>query len=311
MKLFDLHADIGYDVIQKKRHQIHHIIRDQHIQKFHKGQLAYVCMASFFDGHESWSDMQEMVLSLKADIAMCDEVDLVLDADTLLNDNGHCKAILTVEGMCGIQDHPQDCIQWLYDEGVRIASFCWNDENALATGVRGNQQRGLTEMGRLALEKMISLGMVVDVSHANEKTFWDIMAYKDTLVIATHSNVRDLCDHPRNLWKAQIQAIIDRHGIIGAVSAPGFVSPHKSEQDIKHLVEHIAYVQKMDAHAPALGFDFMDFYEDEDYGITQGLHNAKDAQNIVEGLQAFGFSHEEQSDIAYQNALQYLLTYVY
>lgn len=311
MKLFDLHADIGYDIIQKQKQHMQNVLRDQHLVKFRKGEITYVCMAAFFDGRASWQDMQQMVLALKAEIAICDEVDLVLDKKTLLDDNGHVKAILTVEGMCGIQEQPKTCIRWLYDAGVRIASLCWNEENALATGVRGNPNRGLSVMGKQAVEEMIALGMVIDVSHANEKTFWDILAFPDAKIIATHSNVRDLCDHPRNLWKAQIQAILNRHGIIGAVSAPDFVSSCKEKQDILHLCEHIAYIHNMQKDAPALGFDFMDFYEDEDYGETQGLHDASDAQNIVTGLSNFGFALHEQQAITYQNAKNYLINYVF
>lgn len=76
---------------------------------------------------------------------------------------------MSVEGMCGIKEHPREKIRWMYEQGVRLASFCWNDENALATGVKGDTQRGLTAMGKEALDEMVKLNMVIDVSHANEK----------------------------------------------------------------------------------------------------------------------------------------------
>lgn len=311
MKLFDLHADIGYDVMQKRRQSIQNVVQDYHMHKFHQGELAYVCMASFFDGHETWQDMQEMILQLKKDIKQCEACDLVLDKETLLRDNDHVKAILTVEGMCGIDQKVEPRIQWLYDQGIRIASLCWNDENALATGVRGNPNRGLTQLGHIAVQTMMALGMVVDVSHTNEKTFWDILSYDDVKVIATHSNVRDLCDHPRNLWKDQLQAIIKHHGIIGAVSAPGFVQKEDTKQDIVHLCEHMLYVQAMDLRASALGFDFMDFYEDEDYGETQGLHDASDAQHIISTLYEMNITETDIRKMAYENALAYMKKYVF
>ena len=129
MEFFDLHADIGYDVIQKRRKEETHIIEKYHLKKFREGEISFVCMACNFEGTESWWDMQEMVLALKEEIALCDEVDLVLTKDDLLENNSHIKALLTVEGMCGIKDHVADKITWLYQQGVRIASLCLNDEN--------------------------------------------------------------------------------------------------------------------------------------------------------------------------------------
>ena len=65
MKLVDLHADIGYDVLQKKKEGYRDILKKFHVPKWQAGGIDTVCMASFFDGHETWEDMQEMILALK------------------------------------------------------------------------------------------------------------------------------------------------------------------------------------------------------------------------------------------------------
>ena len=95
MKLFDLHADIGYDVMQKK-HTETDILNRFHLQKFLEGEVSYIGMASFFEGSETWDYMQDMVLSLKKEIEHCEMIDLVLCGEDL-TENGHIKAILTVE----------------------------------------------------------------------------------------------------------------------------------------------------------------------------------------------------------------------
>ena len=62
MKSFDLHADIGYDIMQKKNKGYkENILKTYHLPKFEQGEIAYICMASFFDGHEDWTDMQDMI----------------------------------------------------------------------------------------------------------------------------------------------------------------------------------------------------------------------------------------------------------
>lgn len=304
MKLFDLHADIGYDVMQKRRLGKTNILNEYHLDKFKQGEIAYVCMASYFEGSETWADMQDMVIALKEEVALCEEIDLVLTKSDLI-ENGHIKAILSIEGMCGIKDNPEEKIQWLYEQGIRLASFCWNDENALATGVKGNEKRGLTEVGHRALREMIKLNMIIDVSHANEVTFWDIAKEQDVRMIATHSNVRLLCNHPRNLWNEQIGKIKMLHGVVGVVSAPFFVHENKEKQDIAHLVNHIRYIcDEFGVENVAFGFDYMDFYDGYDNFHTKDLKDCRNSQNVISEMYRRGFSEREIRLISHENALR-------
>lgn len=301
MKIFDLHADIGYDVMQKK--QIYtDILRRFHLQKFLDGEVYMIGMASFFEGTETWEDMQEMITSLRKEIEACEQVDLVLCKEDW-KENGHIKAILTVEGMCGIKDHAKEKIRWMYEQGVRIASFCWNDENLLATGVKGNPDHGLHPLGKEALDAMIELSMIVDVSHANEKTFWDILKKPHANVIATHSNARALCDHPRNLYDDQILALAKRGGIIGMNSAPFFVHADKEKRDVAHLVSHMRYIKKLAGiEALALGLDYMDFYDGYDDLYTKELKDCSQSQKLIKEMYKQGFTEAEIECIAYKNA---------
>lgn len=303
MKIMDLHADIGYDVMQKRAQGYKgDILQRFHMEKFHQGEIAYIGMASYFEGWEDWAYMQTMVSSLREEIEQCEAVDIVTRKKNLCN-NGHVKAFLTIEGMCGIKDAAEEKIQWLYDQGIRIASLCWNDENALATGVKGNPERGLSEMGRRVVRKMKDLHMMVDVSHANEQTFWDILEEKAE-VIATHSNAYALCPHPRNLTDAQLIALAQQGGIIGINSAPAFVHPQKMHQDIPHLVAHMKYLKELIglSHV-ALGLDFMDFYDGYEDIHTQGLKTCAQCQTVIAEMERQGFTPEEIAGVAYQNAL--------
>ena len=103
MRLFDLHADIGYDIIQKKKQKItKDVITNYHVEKFHKGEIAFICMASFFDGKETWDEMKDMISSTRKEIDACDVVDLVLTREDLEKDTGNVKAIMSVEGMLSL-----------------------------------------------------------------------------------------------------------------------------------------------------------------------------------------------------------------
>lgn len=302
MKIVDLHADIGYDVWHKRKAGQVDVLQNYHVPKWKKGGIDTICMASFFDGHETWEEMQDMILTLKDEIASCKDVQLVTKAEDFESDK--IKAVLSVEGMCGIQDHEEACIDWLHEQGVLLASLTWNDENYLATGVKGNPKRGLSEAGLRAIKRMEKHHMIIDVSHANEQTFWDIMEHTTGMVIATHSNCKRLCNHMRNLNDDQIKAIANRGGLIGAVAAPWFVDENENNRDVMHLVNHSLFLKDfIGVDHIALGFDFMDFFEGYDNSYVEGLKDTTQAQNFVKELMKNDVKKEDLEKISFRNAI--------
>lgn len=310
MKLFDLHADVGYAVMKYRNLHQQDIITNNQFPKRHAGGFSWVCMASYFEGRESWEEMQEMILALHEEIQLCKDVHLVKTKEDL--DTPHfLHAICTVEGMCGISENVQECIDWLYEHDIKIASLAWNDENVLATGVRGNPKRGLSELGKQVVQRMGERGMIVDVSHANEATFWDLMKYHQGGIIATHSNARTLCDHPRNLNDEQLRSLAQRDGLIGVVCAGAFVDKQRTQQDLAHLVAHINYLKSLiGIEHIALGLDFMDDYDGAMETMLIDLKEPSSAQLLIAELRKQGFQESEIEKIAYQNALDYLKRYL-
>lgn len=309
MKLFDLHADIGYDVMAKRALKEVDILTKYHMPKRIEGGFSWVCMASYFEGSEDWMYMQQMVVALKEEIKKCKDIVLVNTQDDLLHEKDKLHAILTIEGMCGIREDVCAKIDWLYEQGIKIASLTWNDENTLATGARGNPKRGLSDAGIQAVQRMEKHGMIIDVSHANEQTFWDIMKHTTGQVIATHSNARALCDHVRNLKDEQLLAIAQRGGIVGMVTAGFFVAKERKEQDVSHLVSHMHYLKNLiGIDHIALGLDFMDDFENSEEDMLIDLNKPNGAQKIVAEMRKQGFQETEIEKICYQNALNLFLT---
>jgi len=220
---------------------------------------------------------------------------------------GRLSAILSLEGGEALEGEIA-ALRMYHRLGVRLMTLTWNHRNALADGVaeRGTGG-GLTTFGKAVVKEMEQLGMLVDVSHANERTFWDIMAHPSARVIATHSNARALCDHPRNLWDDQIIAIAKRGGIIGMNSAPAFVHERPEKRDIPHLVAHMHYIKQLAGiEALALGLDYMDFYEGCEELHTKNLEDCSKSQRLIEGMLTRNFSEEEVRLIASENALRKL-----
>ena len=165
----------------------------------------------------------------------------------------------------------------MYNLGYRLAALTWNEKNILGTGAGENSCEGLTEIGKKAVRKMNEIGMIVDVSHANEKTFWDIAEISTKPFIASHSNARTLCDVPRNLTDEQIKAVAQSGGVIGVNGYIGFIkkcdfsSPApienpdlSSKPDLKDLADHIDYIAGLvGVDYVGLGFDFCEYLSEE------------------------------------------------
>lgn len=306
MKLFDLHCDIGTDVEMALQRGEIRPFEVRHLKKLLDGEIGYVCCACFFCGNESWEDMEKMILDLEQELEKSDVVFVREKND--LQKEGRVHAIISVEGMCGIKDKPREKIQFMASHHVKIASLAWNEENYLATGKNGNVIRGITIEGYEAMDEMAKQGIILDVSHLNEASFWDVITHHTGKVCATHSNARTLCNHDRNLTDQQIRAIAKRGGIIGMNACADFVDEDIEKQDALHLAKHARYIADLVGVSHlACGFDFMDFLGDCDAAseMVRGLESSNKAQNFVKALEEVGFNEGEIQAICYQNALDF------
>lgn len=304
--IFDLHADIGDDLFV---YQDGKRLDNYHAPKLKKGNFSGVCMASFFVGKEDWQRMLDEVTFLRNSLDESKEFDLVLNADDVATEG--LKALMSLEGMCGISEDVEEKIQVMHDLGIRMGSLTWNDENALATGAKGNPEHGLSELGERLIGKMNELKMIVDVSHANEKTFWDIMKMNPRAVVATHSNAYALCDHYRNLKDEQLMEIKKRDGLVGMNAARYFVSRNSEEQTVLMLAKHARYIADLiGVEHVACGFDFMDFCEGGEDAIIEGLGNASQGNQYIAALHEVGFNDEEVKLICGGNFERFLKKYL-
>ena len=143
----------------------------------------------------------------------------------------------------------------------------WNEQNDLSTGTKGDPNRGLTELGKKAVRKLHDKHMLVDVSHTNERTFWDMAKVGGGPLMASHSNARALADVVRNLTDCQLLEIRDTNGIVGLNSFNMLVDKDVKEQTVDGLIRHADYIaNKIGVEHLAFGFDFCEFLDDEAAG---------------------------------------------
>ena len=118
-----------------------------------------------------------------------------------------------------------------YDAGVRLVTLAWADNAFSGTGLGSGS--GLTASGQDLVRLCDELGVVVDVSHASDTAFWDVCSASSKPFVASHSNCRSICPHPRNLTDEMIRALAERGGVLGINLYPGFLSPDFAAQEIR------------------------------------------------------------------------------
>jgi membrane dipeptidase len=143
--------------------------------------------------------------------------------------SGRLGTMMGVEGGHMIEDRIEN-LQALYDRGVRYLTLTWNNSTSWASSAADEtsgklppERAGLNALGRDIVRRMNDLGMLIDVSHNGERTFWDVMATTRKPVIASHSSVHALCPHRRNLKDEQIRAIARNRGVVHLNFYAGFL----------------------------------------------------------------------------------------
>lgn len=215
--------------------------------------------------------------------------------------------ILGLEGLRNV--HTLEDFKKMYDLGVRHSSLTWNEENHLATGVAGPSDRGLTDLGKEFLDFMQSHHMIIDVSHLNVKSFYDVVEYVKTPIIASHSNAYTLCPHRRNLNDEQLLKLKEVGGYVGVVFARNFVSKDDSRKTVAGLVDHVEYISKIiGIDHVMLGLDMMDYLDDfnSHNSNLDDLVTHKDANNVVDELRKRGFSESDINKITHENYFELL-----
>lgn len=202
------------------------------------------------------------------------------------------SAVATVEEG-GVLNGNIERVDELYQKGIRLITLTWNYENCLAYPNSRDERimrSGLKPFGRSVLQRMNELGMIVDVSHLSDGGFWDCIKYSQAPVVASHSNCRVLCSHPRNLTDEMLRALAEKGGVAGLNFYPAFLKEERGREgialrDIARHARHMIDVAGEDI--VAIGTDF-DGFEKEDapgyishVGEMESVWDAFAAENIT------------------------------
>lgn len=208
-------------------------------------------------------------------------------------------AILTIEGGYSFnEENYKNLLEQYYDLGIRLITYVWNHENALGGGATGPIEFGLTKLGKSLTDEMIEKGMLIDVSHMNEKTFWDLVDYTDYPLIASHSSVYSLSKHPRNLKDDQIEAIAKNGGVINLNFWYKLLNEKEEEVCLKNIVDHIDYIKNL------VGIDYVGLGSDFDGAtLPKDIESVISIPYITDEMITRGYTEEEISKVLGKNNL--------
>lgn len=227
----------------------------------------------------------------------CDR--LIKNKDDVCNslDSNKTKVLLSIENGAAINGNLNN-VDYFYNRGVRMMSITWNDDNELGCGAKTKEDKGLTDLGFEYVKKLENLGVILDISHSSEKSFWNAISNTSNSVVASHSNVYELCKNQRNLKDEQIKAIAKSGGIIGICFYSEFLNGNKMA-DVVDVVEHIKYIKKLvGINYVGLGSDFDGMSIDK---TAKGVSNIIEINNITKELKRQCFSDEDIRKIMWNN----------
>lgn len=174
---------------------------------------------------------------------------------------GKISAILTLEEG-GVFNGKIERLDELWREGIRLVTILWNYENCIGYPNSQKQEvmcKGLKPFGFEVVEKMNELGMIIDVSHLSDGGFWDIVETSKYPIVASHSNAREICSHPRNLTDEMIRAIAEKGGVIGINFYPRFLK-NSGKAGVDDIVVHLNHIINIGGvECVCIGTDFDGF----------------------------------------------------
>lgn len=316
--ILDAHNDTMMKAVNPSTYQLDTNIGestdfDIDLNKMTSAGVDLLYFAAFTDDLGSWRENHNAILAslrglkitrdLNSDrfrIPMCfSDVISGIEAGVLMG-------IHSIEGAYAFTDNNMIGLLKQYDDlGVKVIAPVWNHSNSLGEGTLEKyldeipSPPGLTKLGRSFVGAMNHLGIIIDVSHMNDRTFWDTVKTTNMPIIASHSGVYALREHVRNLKDDQIKAIAETGGVINVVFCRNFIGD--AAADVSVLVDHIEYIIKL------VGVDHVGLGSDFD-GATMpvGLKDLSEIGKIEAELRTRGYDEADLKKIMGHNNLRVL-----
>lgn len=224
-------------------------------------------------------------------------------------EDGTIAAILHFEGAENLGEDASS-LEGFYEKGLRSLGLVWSRPNKYANGVplrfpaSPDTGAGLTGAGRELVRECNRLGILVDLSHINERGFWDAANITSAPLVATHSNAHALCPSTRNLTDDQLDVIGDSNGVVGVNFAVAFLrrdGANDRNTPLDAVADHVEYIsERIGVNAVAFGSDF------DGAMMPKELRDVSGLPKLVGKLRERGFGETDLRKLAHENWLRVL-----
>ncbi|MDU1892385.1 MAG: gamma-glutamyl-gamma-aminobutyrate hydrolase family protein [Dysgonomonas sp.] len=297
----------GFDIGKRENNQVN-------IPKMQEGMLDAIFFAAYTaQGSRDKASSEKTVKKIDGLIDgiyqqveknkdLCGIAYTVNDLERLKNE-GKKAIFIGIENGYGIGKDISN-IEYFKKRGVNYITLCHTKDNDICdTSSNSNHEwNGLSPFGKEVIKEMNRQGVMIDVSHAGEKTFWDVIALSTQPIIASHSSVQALCYHDRNLTDKQMRAIANNGGVIQICLVDLFVNKDRKKASLMDAIDHIDYAVKI------AGIDHVGIASDFDGGGGLiGCQGSNDMINITVKLIERGYSEDDITKIWGSNFLRVMM----
>ena len=312
MSLIDLHCDTFWQIDMHPEKHLHENDLCVDVKKLRAaGSMAQFFACFIYTNPEesnryagSYERALHMIARANEEFAQNQEtIGLAGNYEELMRQKeaGKIAAFLTIEEG-GILEGCMDRLEALYAQGIRLMTLLWNYENCMGypnSREKRVMAKGLKPFGLEVAERMQELGMLIDVSHLSDGGFWDIARHCRKPFVASHSNARALCDHPRNLSDEMIKAIADAGGVAGVNFYPYFVTK-SGVATVEDIAGHVCHMMDIGGEdVVSVGTDFDGYDEGELDVVHMG-----EMGRFYNALEKRGLTQRQIDKIFHGNALR-------
>lgn len=302
MELFDLHSDTivlwkerGEDFYSKTTHfslneQEHFKRLCQTFAVFVPDSVRGAAAKEYVDVHAAY--LRE-ILAKQSDIA--EQAYTAEDIERITSER-KCACLLAIESGAALAGSLEN-VSHFARQGVKMMTLVWNGENELGSG--HTTHNGLTKFGRAAVREMEKENILVDISHLNDEGFEDVCEIAEKPFIATHSNMRSICSHKRNLTERQFGEMVRRGGLVGINLYESFLDD-RNEGTMENMFRHVYRMLELGGEdVIACGSDF------DGAEINEELNSPRKFAGAAEYLMERGIPEHAVRKMYFENALRF------
>ncbi len=305
MRFFDLHCDTLYRIVNEKqgiyKNDFHVSLSKASIYKPYIGCFA-VWIPDEMRGKEAFEFLEKCAnklfseeKKLNGEFILCKEKS---DMENVIAKEQK-GIILTLESSAALMGDISK-VKFMHELGVKIITLTWNGSCEAGDGIGVSSPIGLTQFGKTLISELERHNIVIDVSHASEKLFYDVCSVSSKPFIATHSNSKSICDHRRNLLDDQFKIIKNLGGIVGVTFCDSFLKEPGSS-GFEDILRHVDYFLSLDGqNTVCIGSDF------DGSNIPSTMHGIESIQSLYEYFLKKNFKSEILDKIFFSNAYNFL-----